>query len=151
MRSGDIWSGAVLAALGAYIVVEATNWDYASADGPGPGFFPLWYGAALIALSLGLVVASARKRRGDEAGTPVQWREIGRALAACAAFAVTAALLQVLGFLLGFALLTVFIVCVMYGRPLKTGVAAGVLGAAAFYLVFPLALEVALPVGMLGF
>jgi len=151
MRSADIWSGAVLAALGSYVVAEAMHWEYLGADGPGPGFFPFWYGAALIALALGLVVAAFMKGRAGEGGKPVQWNEVGRALAVCGAFAISAALLHALGFLLSFALLTAFIVCVMYGRPLKTGIAAGVLGAAAFYVVFPVALEVSLPVGMLGF
>jgi hypothetical protein len=39
----------------------------------------------------------------------------------------------------------------MYRRPLRTGVVTGVLGAAIFYAVFALALEVTLPVGVLGF
>lgn len=151
MRSGDVWSGGVLAALGAYIVVQAAQWEYLDADGPGPGFFPLWYGIALVALSLALVVSALRTTRPQRRPTPEQWRETGRALGAWSAFAASAALLPVLGFLLSFAVLTAFIVCIMYGRPLRTGVTAGVLGAGAFYLVFPLALEVMLPVGILGF
>lgn len=151
MRNADIGSGAVLAALGSYVVAQAWQWDYLGADGPGPGFFPLWYGVALVVLSLGLIVAALVKERKDEAGAPVQWNEVGRALAAWVAFAVAAALLHALGFLLSFALLTAFIVRVMYGRPLKIGIVAGVLGSAVFYIVFPVALEVSLPVGMLGF
>jgi hypothetical protein len=45
----------------------------------------------------------------------------------------------------------VFVACVMYRRPLRTGVVTGALGAAIFYAVFALALEVTLPVGVLGF
>lgn len=149
MSSGDIWSGSVLGALGVYVVAQSAQWEYLGPDGPGPGFFPLWYGMALAVLSLALVVAAVKRRRWGERRT--RWREIGRALGAWSAFAAAAALLPVLGFMVSFALLTAFIVCVRYGRPVITGVAAGVLGAAAFYLVFPLGLEVVLPVGVLGF
>jgi hypothetical protein len=50
-----------------------------------------------------------------------------------------------------FALLTFFIISIMYRRPLGFGLAAGVVSAAAFYLVFPLALNVSLPLGLFGF
>ena len=54
-KSGDLWSGLALAALGVYIVAEARQWDYLAPEGPGAGFFPLWYGVAMIVLSLALV------------------------------------------------------------------------------------------------
>jgi hypothetical protein len=60
-------------------------------------------------------------------------------------------LLKPLGFLLSFALLTLFVVAVMYGRPLKTALAAAVGNAVGFYLLFVLALDISLPVGPLGF
>ena len=51
LARGDVVSGAVLAGLGVFIVLEARRWEYLAPDGPGPGFFPMWYGIALIALS----------------------------------------------------------------------------------------------------
>ena len=135
-RSPDFWSGLALAALGGYIVVQARGWDYLTEDGPGPGFFPLWYGIVMLVLSAILVFTGK-----SEAG----WKGAGRAFAAWAAFAVSVALIKLFGFLIAFAALTFFIVTVMYRRPPVTAalVAAGV--AAGFYLVFPLALGVALP------
>ena len=56
----------------------------------------------------------------------------------CAAF-------KLIGFLPAFALLTFFIVAVMYRRPLKVAAAVSVALSAGFYLVFPLALGVNLP------
>ena len=44
LARGDVASGVVLAGLGFYIVVQAWRWEYLGPDGPGPGFFPLWYG-----------------------------------------------------------------------------------------------------------
>ena len=145
---GDVVSGAVLAALGAYIVSEAWNWNYSSAEGPGPGFFPLWYGMVMVVLSLVLVARSALR---PEAGKAVDWTGVARALAAWAVFAGCIALLQVTGFLIALALLTLFVVAVMYGRPLKVALVAAAGNAAGFWLLFPFALEVKLPVGPLGF
>jgi putative tricarboxylic transport membrane protein len=136
-RSPDFWSGLALAALGGYIVYAARGWEYLGQDGPGPGFFPLWYGIAMLVLSLFLVV------KGE--GESVSWKGAGRAFSTWGAFAVSVAVLKVAGFLFSFAVLTFFIVAVMYRRPpaIAALVAAGV--AVGFYLVFPLALGVALP------
>jgi len=143
MRAGsaDLWSGLALGGLGAYIIVQATRWEYLGADGPGPGFFPLWYGIAIAVLSLLLVISSFKEK--DGAG--IDWSGAGRALTAWAAFAACVALLKVAGFLVCFAALTFFIVAVMYRRPLKVAAAVAVCAAAAFYVIFPLALGVALP------
>ena len=136
-RSPDFWSGLALAALGGYIVFAARGWSYSGPDGPGPGFFPLWCGIAMLALSAILVWKSA--------GENVSWSGAGRALAVWAAFAASVAVMKLAGFLVGFAALTFFIVAVMYKRPplLAALVALGV--TAGFYVVFPFALNVALP------
>ncbi|HUQ24157.1 MAG TPA: tripartite tricarboxylate transporter TctB family protein [Burkholderiales bacterium] len=137
-RSGDFWSGLALAALGGYIVYAARGWEYLGQDGPGPGFFPLWYGIAMLVLSLVLVFSR------DE-GQKVDWRGSGRAFATWAAFAVSVVLLKVAGFVVGFAALTFFMVAVMYRRPLAVAALVAVGATAGFYLVFPLALGVQLP------
>ena len=149
-KIGDIVSGGVLAGLGIYIIVEARGWEYIGPDGPGPGFFPLWYGIAMVALAL-LLVATSLRDRGAEPGKPVNWREVGRAMLAWAGLALCVGLLKILGFLLAFGLFTLFLVAVMYRRPLGTAVAVAVGVCLGFYLLFPLALNVALPIGKLGF
>jgi putative tricarboxylic transport membrane protein len=150
LKTGDIVSGAVLAGLGVFIITEARRWEYLGPDGPGPGFFPLWYGIALVALSV-LLIGMSLARRGRQPGGAVNWREVGRALAAWAGLAACVGLLKVLGFLLAFGLFTFFLVAVMYRRPLATAVAVSLGMTLSFYLLFPLALNVALPVGRLGF
>ncbi|MCW5576399.1 MAG: tripartite tricarboxylate transporter TctB family protein [Burkholderiales bacterium] len=146
--NGDVLSGLVLAALGVYVIIEARGWNYMSEEGPGPGFFPLWYGIAMVVLSLALVLNAAMR---PAAGAPVDWRCVGRALLAWACFAASVALMQPLGFLLALALLTLFVVAVMYGQPLKIAMAAAVGNAVVFHLLFVLALDLSLPVGPLGF
>ena len=149
-KTGDLWSGLALAALGVYIVVEARQWEYLAPDGPGAGFFPLWYGIAMIVLSLALVISSVKRAR-SPADTPIDWVRARRALAAWLALVVCVALLKPLGFVLSYALFTFFVVSAMYGRPLKNAALIAVASAAGFYLIFPTALGVTLPVGVFGF
>jgi putative tricarboxylic transport membrane protein len=148
LRDGDVISGAVLAALGVYIVLQARNWDYIGLDGPGPGFFPIWYGVAMTALSLLLVVDAVRRRSEPQA---IDWRATGRALTTWAAFALSVALMGPLGFIVSFALLTFFIVTVIFRRSLLTAAVTAVASALAFHLMFPVALSVPLPTGVFGF
>jgi putative tricarboxylic transport membrane protein len=150
MKTGDIVSGAALAGLGVFIIIEAKGWEYLGPDGPGPGFFPLWYGIAMVALSL-LLVATSLRRSSSGPGKAVSWSEVGRAMTAWAALATCIGLLKILGFLLAFGLFTFFLVAVMYRRTLGAAVAVSVGLSLGFYLLFPLALNVALPVGKLGF
>jgi len=137
----DFWSGLALGGLGGFIIVQASRWEYLGADGPGPGFFPLWYGIAMAALSLALVFFSVTKPGSER----INWDGAGRAFTTWLALAVSVALLKVLGFLVCFAALTFFIVAVMYRRPLRVAAAVAIGATAAFYLVFPFALGVKLP------
>lgn len=137
-RSPDFWSGLALAALGGYIVYTARGWEYLGQDGPGPGFFPLWYGLAMLVLSLMLVFSGKEPRK-------IEWRRAGRAFFAWAAFAASVAIIKLAGFLVAFAALTFFVVAVMYRRRLAIAALVAIGAAAGFYVVFPLALGVALP------
>lgn len=146
-RAGDFWSGLALAALGAWIVSEARGWTYMGEDGPGPAFFPLWYGGAMIVLSLALV-AGAVVRRGADA-PPVRMGDLGRALMCWLAFVAAIALMHLVGFVFAFALLTWFVIAVMARRPQRVALPIAIGGALAFYALFTWALEVALPPGIL--
>jgi len=147
--SGDLWSGLALALLGGFIIAQAWQWDYSTSEGPGPGFFPLWYGIAMLALSALLVASSLRAAPGH--GKPADWPRIRRALGVWLALAVSVALFKLVGFVVGFALLTYFIVAVVYRKPPGTAAIVAAATGAGFYLVFDLALGLALPAGALGF
>jgi putative tricarboxylic transport membrane protein len=148
VRNGEVISGAVLAALGVYIFLQSRAWDYYSADGPGPGFFPTWYGVAMVALSLALIVNTLRNPGKDRT---VDWVATSRALGTWAAFAVAVALMGTLGFVGSFALLTFSIVTFVFRRSLLTAGITAVVAALAFHVVFPVILEVQLPTGLFGF
>jgi putative tricarboxylic transport membrane protein len=148
-RSGDLWSGVALALLGAYIIVQAWQWDYMTPEGPGPGFFPLWYGIAILALAALLVVSHAKRVTAHRSA--VDRRRVARALSTWLALAVSVASFNTLGFVVGFALLTYFIVAVMYRKPRLTAAIVAATSGAGFYLIFDQALGVSLPTGILGF
>ena len=141
----DFWSGLALAGLGAYIIFQASRWEYLGNDGPGPGFFPLWYGIVMVALSLWLVFSSITKENPDR----IDWDGAGRAFGTWLALVVAVAALKVAGFFVCFAVLTFFIIAVMYRRPWKVAAIAAGAATAGFYLVFQVALDVKLPPWML--
>lgn len=147
-RRGDFWSGLVLAALGAFIIVQARGWTYSGDEGPGPGFFPLWYGIAMVVLSLALVVTAAVKPAAPQA-QPFAWGDLRRAVTAWAAFVAAIALMRVTGFAIAFALLTWFIVAVMARRPQRVAIPIALGAAVVFHALFAWALEVELPKGLL--
>lgn len=137
-RSPDFWSALALVALGVYIVVQTQGWEYLSTEGPGPAFFPRWYGVAIIVLAAALAFGSAK-------APEIDWRSVGRALAVWLAIAAAVVVIRFAGFALGFALLSYFIVGILYRRPPVQAVlvAAAIVG--AFYAIFPVALGVPLP------
>ena len=146
-RRADFWSGAVLAALGAWIVSEASRWVYLGPDGPGAGFFPRWYGIAMVVLSLVLVAKSTIGRDSADARAPLAWKEIRRALGCWCALVVSVALLKVVGFVASFTLLSWFIVAVMFRRPQRQAWAIALGAAVGLTLLFDGVLGVTLPAG----
>jgi hypothetical protein len=65
-------------------------------------------------------------------------------------FTVAAALLQPLGFVLSFGLLTFLLVTVTFRQSLLTALLTATGCTGLFYLIFPLALGVSLPTGPFG-
>ncbi|HEY8244622.1 MAG TPA: tripartite tricarboxylate transporter TctB family protein [Casimicrobiaceae bacterium] len=147
-RNGDVVSGLILAALGAFIVRQAWGWDYLTPDGPGAGFFPRWYGMAMVVLSLMLVVRGMRQRAPP---TPnAHGASTRRVLACWAALVVCVLLVQPLGFPVSFALLGWFVATMLFGKRQRVAVPFSLAAAAAFWLVFDVGLDVALPRGLWG-
>ena len=145
-RRGDFWSGLALAALAVFILGQARAWPYMTEEGPGPGFFPMWYGAAMLALSLALVAGTVLSRQ--PAGRGLRWDELRRAFACWAAFVACIALMPFVGFVVAFALLTWFVVAVLARRPQPMAIGLAVGMAAIFYLLFDVALGLSLPAGV---
>jgi len=149
VRKGDFWSGLAMAALGAYVVSQALRWDYMGEDGPGAGFFPLWYGGLMIVLSLLLVLGAVLKSDPSAADRRINWAELRRVSACWVAFVACIALLQPLGFILSFGLMTWFLVSVLFREPQKIAIPTAVISPLGFYAVFVWALGISLPTGAL--
>jgi len=148
-RKGDFWAGLALAALGVYIISQALGWTYMAEEGPGAGFFPLWYGMVMIVLSLLLVAGTVLKHDPTAKRKEVRWAEMRRAMTCWAAFAVCVAVIKYVGFMIAFGLLTWFIVAIMFKRPQRVALAYAIGGALGFYALFSWGLELQLPIGTL--
>jgi len=146
----DVIAGLALAALGGFITLRATQWDLMGEDGPGPGFFPLGYGVLMLALSIALTGRALLRpaMRGD---APVDVAGHARALLTWAVFAGTAVAMQWIGFMLGFALLSAFIVAHVFEQGWRRAALVGIACAAGFWVVFQQLLGVSLPTGPWGF
>jgi putative tricarboxylic transport membrane protein len=147
-RGGDFWSGLALAGLGAYILGQAGSWVYLGEDGPGAGFFPMWYGGAMVVLSLALVAGTFFRKPAQGEPEAYRWGDLGRAMTCWAAFVASIALMPLLGFTVSFALLIWFIVTVMARRPQRIALPVSIGGALLFYAIFALALDLSLPKGL---
>jgi len=148
LKNGEVMSGAVLAALGVYIVAESRQWEYLGPDGPGPGFFPMWYGIGLVALSIALIAMHWKR---EPAAPAAEQGGTRRALAAWVALLACVALLRPLGFLIAFGIFTIYLVRFVYRESTAKALAVGIGGSLGFYLLFDKALNVTLPAGLLGF
>ena len=152
-RNGDAIAGALLAALGVFIIAQALKWNVINADGPGPGFFPLGYGMAIFILSVALCAGSIMRQRAPETietdhaeGRSGLWS----ALLAWAAFAGSICLMPLLGFFISLALLTFALLSLIFSKSWQTASMTALMCAIGFYVLFSLALGVDLPVGRLG-
>ena len=150
LKDGEIYAGLALAGLGTFIAAEASKWSYYSPDGPGPGFFPLWYGLLILALSLLLIVGRI-VRPLEAPDRPTDWLGVARALGTWAALVAAIAAMKPAGFLISFTCLTFLLVLVVFRKSILLALITAVALSAGFYLLFKLALGVDLPAGPLGF
>lgn len=144
--------GALLViALGVFVAAEAWDWPYLTKDGPGPGFFPLWIGIALIGLSGLLVVLQVADAGGGKPVPRTSWKGAGPVLVGWAALMVTAALLKPAGFTVTYALLTVFLIRMVFRQSWRAALTVSLVSAAGFWVLFVKLLRVQLPAGPWGF
>jgi putative tricarboxylic transport membrane protein len=147
---GDLLAGIVLASFGGFVIYEAGGLPYHSEFGPGPGFFPLWIGVAIVAGSL-IMICLHYFRPGSEETANTSRAELIRALGAWLAFVAAIVLLPLIGFGLSLALLTAFLIIALDRRSSWVALGAALAIALGFHLVFAVALGVSLPAGFLGF
>ncbi|MGR6914973.1 tripartite tricarboxylate transporter TctB family protein [[Actinomadura] parvosata] len=144
----------VVLVLGVLVVVGTLDVSAAASQlGIGPRFFPMLVGGAMVVVGLFYVADVLRGGHGDpeesedvDAGAPADWRSVGLVSGIFLAFA---ALLDLLGWIIGASLLF-FALSVVLGaeHKLRAAGVAVVLGVAT-YLLFVKGLGVSLPGGVL--
>lgn len=151
LNKSDLTAATLLIALGAFMAWQAWDWPYMTKDGPGPGFFPLWIGALLIALSallIALQIADAGARRPVE---KTKWTGTRHVLMGWAALMAAAALLEPAGFVVSYALLCMFLIRVVFQQSWRAALTVSLVSAGAFWYLFVQLLKVRLPAGPWGF
>ena len=151
LNKSELVAAFLLIALGAFVLRQAWGWPYLTADGPGPGFFPVWIGICMIALATLLVVVQLVHAFGRSPVAATNWSGAGRVLAGWAGLMIAIALLKPAGFVASFLLLTMYLVMVIFRRRFLPALILGVAASAGFWLLFVMLLKVQLPVGPWGF
>lgn len=152
MRRPNQIAGAAFLLLAVWVAWQALKMRFYSHLGPGPGFFPFWLALALGVISLTMIVQASI---GESDPMPADFapdrRGILRVLAVVVALALTAALLEPLGFRLTmFAALAFLLVALGQQSWILTLVVASA-GSFGAFLLFDRWLRVALPTGLFSF
>ena len=153
MRSGDISSGALLAALGLFFVVAGQDLGLGRVSDPGSGFLIFWVGVILIGLSSGIVAVAWKSDREGEGGTlgaiwaGANWRKVGYVVLVLAVYTWA---LPTLGFLLATVLLLLVLFRTVEPQSWTTSVVGSAAATLAAWLLFVKALGTQLPTGLWG-
>lgn len=147
----EVACGALLIALGLFVIRESTAWEYMTRDGPGPGFFPLWIGLALVVLSALYLAAHIYDVVRGEPVHHTDWSGAPLVIAGWAAFMAVIALIKPIGLIAALFLMAIILVRVIFRRSLVTALAVGAGSAFGFWLLFVQLLNLRLPAGPWGF
>ncbi len=151
MKKADQWSGVVLLIFSGLICSGSVFLPYGNIHDPGPGFFPLWLGIILGAMSLGLIFQSARQKGartlGDILAEKVRWQKVFWVLIALLLYGF---LIEYLGFVLVTFLLMGFLLRFIQPQPWRTVFGAALAGSFGSYLVFEVWMKLRLPKGFWG-
>lgn len=135
----DIVGGLLMTAAGIFFALYGSRYTFGSADRMGPGWFPVVLGWVLAVLGI-LVALPAWWRQGT--GITVQWKNLIWCVAALAAFALT---LQSLGVVFA-SLLASVLALVPSAMPLRTRLIVCTMVAVLTVLIFPIGLQMILPI-----
>ena len=150
MRRGRLVACVCL--LGIFAAALAVSFDYSLTDalGPGPGFFPFWLALVGSALSVTLLLQTARSRD-LSAETILPNRQAAlQAGAVLGALVVAAALLEPLGFRLTMLLFIAGLLLALGARSPSAIALTALAGSFGVFHVFFYWLKVPLPIGALG-
>jgi len=151
LNKSELVAALLLIGVGVFVLMHAWDWPYLTADGPGPGFFPLWIGICIIALAALLVVLQVVHTINQGAVSATNWAGAGRVLGGWSGLMLCIALLQPAGFVVSFLLLVMILVMAVFRRTFLSALIVGVSASAGFWVLFVKLLRVQLPAGPWGF
>jgi putative tricarboxylic transport membrane protein len=144
-------ASAILIALGLFVIGQSLGWEYMTRDGPGPGFFPMWIGIALVVLPALYMATHVYDLKRGEPVHHTSWSGAGIILLGWAAFMLIVALIKPIGFIGALIVMAVIYVRLIYGRSLLAAAAVAFGSALGFWVLFVKLLNLRLPVGPWGF
>lgn len=134
------------------VVWGSLGLEYYTKLGPGAGFFPLWLGVAMGALSLvWLVQVSRRTGKPPKAASLPDRSGIVRILAIIASLVAAALVMNLLGFQVAMFLLLIFLLLVLGRQSVWLTAIVALAGSVGVYHVFVSYLDVQLPAASLAF
>lgn len=136
--------------LAAAILLASQDFAFRVRDLPGPAFFPVIIGVGMLGLSVAWLVLAilGRVPLDDEVEAPPDRSAAIRAIASLLVVAVSAFVLQPLGYPLTVAIAVTVLTLLARGR-LRAAIPTGIGFAAASFLLVTTALGVQLPTGVL--
>jgi putative tricarboxylic transport membrane protein len=149
MTARDRWSAGALALLALAALVLSRRLDVGSVTQPGPGFFPMVLGSALLLVAV-ILGAGAFRAPAATSGPAGDRIDLARLLITLGAFGAYVIAFEALGFVLATVLWLAFQLGAIarYRWPIALG--AGAVIALISYLLFDTWLGVRLPPGVLG-
>jgi putative tricarboxylic transport membrane protein len=148
IATADLISGFALSALGLYIVWQSSAWKIFGSEGPGPGFFPLFYGGLMFAVAAWIALRSLRGAPAAEATEKKDPKGTWIALLTWAGLALSIPLMIVVGFIPGFAVFTFLLIRMAFGQSYLRSLIAGIAIPTVLYIVFAVLLSSDLPESM---
>jgi Tripartite tricarboxylate transporter TctB family len=155
-RRVHVLLGLVIAGLGAWLLYKSrTELEFRGANNePGPGYLPVLLTICLIGLGLALSAVwlwGPKARNGEAPTLSLSPRGLGRALLVWLAMAVSAFLIEPLGFLIAGEVLVLLVIVVIERIRSIPLIITLLLLPPAMYLLFDTLLEVQLPGGTLWY
>ncbi|WP_225782560.1 tripartite tricarboxylate transporter TctB family protein [Xenophilus sp. Marseille-Q4582] len=135
----DIVGGLLMTAAGLFFALYGSRYTMGTADRMGPGYFPIVLGWVLAVLGI-LVALPAWWRQGS--GITVQWKNLIWCVASLVAFALG---LKTLG-VVAASFIAALLALVPSAMPLRTRLTVCAVVAGITALIFPLALQMVLPI-----
>jgi putative tricarboxylic transport membrane protein len=138
--------------LGIFVAALVTSLDYSLVDalGPGAGFFPFWLSLIGAALTIAILIETARDRDTTDVGILPNRQAALQAAAVLIALAAAAALLVPLGFRLTMLLFIIGLLPALGARSPSAIAVTALAGSFGVFHVFFYWLKVPLPIGALG-